>query len=123
MKKRTVFIGAILSVISLGQPLLVKTGLILSTAGMMLSVPKKVYAESAEFHTTRGNKKSVSGDHYGALSDYNKAIEINPSDATYYTVRGLINQILGDIKLACDDFRKGGYMGDKVGTKAVKRYC
>ena len=45
MKKRTAFIGAILSLISLGQPLIIKTGAVLSTTGLMLFLPRKVNAE------------------------------------------------------------------------------
>ena len=45
MKKRTAFIGAILSLIPLGQPLIIKTGVVLSTTGLIISVPEKVYAE------------------------------------------------------------------------------
>ena len=45
MKKRTAFIGAILSLIPLGHPLLIKTGVVLSTTGMILSAPEKVNAE------------------------------------------------------------------------------
>ena len=41
MKKRTAFIGAILSLIPLGQPLLIKTS-VLSTTGLMISFPEKV---------------------------------------------------------------------------------
>tara|TARA_Y200000002_G_scaffold256112_1_gene212468 strand:+ start:194 stop:568 length:375 start_codon:yes stop_codon:yes gene_type:complete len=123
MKKRTAFIGAILSLIPLGQPLIIKTSVVLSTTGLILSIPEKAQADSAEFFTNRGNKKGVSGDHYGAIADYNKAIEINPRDGTYYTVRGWIKNTLGDFKLACNDFRKGSYLGDQVGTKAFERYC
>lgn len=35
MKKRTAFSGAILSLIPFGQPFLIKTGLVLSTTGLM----------------------------------------------------------------------------------------
>ena len=44
MKKRTAFIGAILSLIPLGQTLFFKTGAVLSTTGLLLSVSDKVYA-------------------------------------------------------------------------------
>ena len=36
MKKRTAFIGAILSLIPFGQPLIIKTGIFLSTTGITI---------------------------------------------------------------------------------------
>jgi len=45
MKKRTAFISAILSLIPLGQPLIIKTGVAFSTTGLMLFLPRKVNAE------------------------------------------------------------------------------
>ena len=81
MKKRTAFIGAILSFIPLGQPLFIKTGVALSTTGLILSLPEKANAESAGFYFNRANDKAERGDHYGAISDYTKAIEINPNFA------------------------------------------
>ncbi len=90
MKKRIVFIGVILSLIPIGQPLLIKTSVVLSTAGIMLSLPEKVNAESADFYFNRALKKVYEGDYYGAISDYNKVIEIIPNDANAYYNRGNI---------------------------------
>ena len=84
MKKRTAFIGAILSFITLGQPLVIKTVVVLSTTGLILSLPEKVNAESSKFYFDRANEKANLGDNYGAISDYTKAIEIYPSDGAYY---------------------------------------
>ena len=84
MKKRTAFIGAILSLIPLGQPLLIKTGLVLSTAGLIISVTEKVNAETSTFYFSRAFEKAENGDHYGAISDYTKAIEINPNNEDAY---------------------------------------
>ena len=49
MKKRTAFLGAILSLIPLGQPLIIKTGVVLSTTGLMLAVSENVYARDSAF--------------------------------------------------------------------------
>ena len=75
MKKRTAFIGAILSLIALGQPLIIKTGVVLSSSVLMLSMPQKVNAESAEFYSNRGYEKIEEGDYYGAIADFNKLIK------------------------------------------------
>ena len=78
MKKRTAFIGAILSLIPFGQPLLIKTGVVLSTTGLILPVPEKVQAQSADFYIDRADKKFNDKDYYGAISEYNRALKINP---------------------------------------------
>ena len=57
MKKRTVFIGAILSLIPLGQPLLIKTGIALVTSKIIILNSDSAIAESAEFYNKRENQK------------------------------------------------------------------
>ena len=57
MKKRTAFIGAILSLIPLGQSLLIKTGVVLSTTGIIISHTETVFAKSQEFYIDRGKSK------------------------------------------------------------------
>ena len=49
MKKRTAFIGAILSLIPFGNPLLIKTGVVLSSSALMLSLPEIVNANDADY--------------------------------------------------------------------------
>ena len=50
MNKRTALIGAILSLIPISQPLLFKTGVALSSFAVILFVPEKVFANSADFY-------------------------------------------------------------------------
>ena len=57
MKKRTAFIGAILSLIPLGQPLLIKTSVVLSSSVVLFSLPEKVNAETAQFFLEKGIKE------------------------------------------------------------------
>ena len=106
MKKRTAFIGAILSLIPLGQPLIIKTGVVLSSSAVMLSLTKKVNAETSTFYFNRAFEKGNNGDHYGAISDFTKAIEINPSDANAYYNRGLSKNKLEDHYGAIADYSK-----------------
>ena len=96
MKKRTAFVGAILSLIPFGQPLIIKTGIVLSTTGFLLSVPEKVNARSADFYFNRANDKAESGDYYGAIADLSKVIEINPKDSDAYNNRGYFRRLIGD---------------------------
>ena len=106
MKKRTAFIGAILSLIPLGQPLIIKTGVVLSTTGLILSVPEKVNAADNSFYFNRAYEKAEKGDHYGAISDFTKAIEINPQYAKAYNNRGFSKTYLEDNYGAISDYDK-----------------
>ena len=117
MKKRTAFIGAILSLIPLGQPLIIKTGVVLSTTGFLLSVSEKVYARDNSYYFNRAYDKANRGDHYGAISDYTKAIEINPQYAKAYNNRGTAKRKIGDDKGACNDYKKAISFGNKETEK------
>ena len=106
MKKRIAFIGAILSLIPLGNPFLIKTGMVLSSSAVMLSLPEKVNADSADFYFNRAYDKGENGDHYGAISDYTKAIELDPNDAVAYYNRGYSKSELKDHYGAIADYTK-----------------
>ena len=70
MKNRTAFISAILSLIPLGQPLLIKTGISLSTLGLTTFVSEKVNAEfrNVDRFFKISNKRTEEGDYEGAVS-------------------------------------------------------
>ena len=106
MKKRTAFIGAILSLIPLSQPLIFKTGFSLSTVGLILSASQGVKAEDAEIYNTKGMKKHYENDHYGAISNYTKAIQMSPNVGEYYYNRGLSKNQIKDYEGAISDFTK-----------------
>ena len=106
MKKRTAFIGAILSLIPLGHPLILETGVLLSTTGLVLSVTEKVNAGSADFYFDRGFERGEIGDHYGAISDYTIVIEINPNNEKAYYNRGWNKSELKDYYGAIADYTK-----------------
>ena len=59
MKKRTAFIGAILSLIPLGQPLIIKNGVVLSTTGLIFFHAEKALANS-EPMTKASNLSTIS---------------------------------------------------------------
>ena len=123
MKKRTAFIGAILSLIPLGQPLIIKTGVFLSTTGLMLAVSENVYARNSAFFYNRGSDKAKKGDHYGAISDFNKALEMNPYSEIVFKNRGIAKEYLGDMKGACDDWRIAFSLGYEKAQQWVKNQC
>ena len=106
MKKRTAFIGAILSLIPLGQPLIIKTGAVLSTTGFLLSVSENVYAGDSSYFFNRAYEMGTRGDYYGAISDFTKAIEINPNNSRAYYNRGWNKAKLKDYYGAISDYNK-----------------
>ena len=106
MKKRTAFIGSILSLIPLGQPLLIKTGAVLSTTGFILAVSENVHAKDAAFYFNRAYDKNEKGDYSGAISDYTKALEINPQYADAYYNMGIAKYHLKDYYGAISDYTK-----------------
>ena len=87
MKKRTAFIGVILSLIPFGQPLLIKTGLVLSTAGMMLSLPEIVNANDADYYYDLARYNFNKGKFNEVISNLNTSITINPYFAAAYLAR------------------------------------
>ena len=111
MKKRTAVIGALVSLLPMGQPLVIGTGAALTSAAVMLAFPEKANAESAMFYFERALKKQNEGrDYYGAISDYNKAIEMQELStynlaAAYYN-RGKAKSDIKDYKEALSDFNK-----------------
>ena len=112
MKKRTAFIGAILSLISLGHPLIIKTGVVFSTTGLMFSFPEKMNAETFEYYFELAYEKGQKGDYYGAISDYTKAIEIDPNKSNAFINRSIVKETIGDIEGACLDAKKSVSLGD-----------
>ena len=87
MKKRTAFIGVILSLIPFGQPLLIKTGLVLSTTGMMLSLPEIVNANDADYYYDLARYNFNKGKFNEVISNLNTSIKINPYFAAAYLAR------------------------------------
>ena len=75
-KKRTAYVGAILSLIPLGQPLTIKTGVVLSTTRFLLSVSEKVSARDNSYYFDLAFNKGENGDYYGAIADYKKVISL-----------------------------------------------
>ena len=106
MQKRTAFISAILSLLPLGQPLFIKSGIVLSTTGFLLSFSEKVSARNFDYYFDRAYEKAENGDYYGAISDYTKAIEINPNYADAYYNRGNRKADLKDYYGAISDYTK-----------------
>ena len=106
MIKRTAFIGTILSLIPLGQPLIIKTGVVLSGSALVILMPEKVNAESAYFYDKQGFKEWNNNNFSAAIRNYNKAIEIEPNNALLYGKRGNCYYQLGDFYKAISDYNQ-----------------
>ena len=114
MKKRTAFIGAILSLIPLGQPLFLKTGLVFSTAGIMLSVPEKVNADNDIYFGERAIESFNNEDFSDALMNINKAIEIAPHNRYHFAMRAAIKGKMGNKSGGCKDLKKAILMSSQM---------
>ena len=109
MKKRITAIAAALSLVPIGQPLLVGTGAVLTSVGLMLSIPKIAEADTARFYEQRADEKFDDKDYYGAIADYLKAIEVNTEfEDTYYAFAriGRSQYYLKDYKSAIKNLTK-----------------
>ncbi len=113
MKKRITLMFAILTMNPLLQLAGIKTGLFLSTAGLMLSftsevnaTSKKLNPSSYEYHIEIGLEKSRKNDYEGAIEDFTKAIELNPDKDDAYIERGIAKYQLEDYEGAIEDFTK-----------------
>ena len=113
MKKRTAFIGVLFSLMPIGQPLVIGIGAVLTSASVILSVPLIALAENAEFYFNRAFDKEDAGDLKGAISDWDKAIDLLPSYDTSYFNRGLVKDRLGDWSGAISDYSKAIQINNK----------
>lgn len=59
----------------------------------------------------------------GAISDYNKAIELNPNYADAYNNRSIAKESIGDLNGACEDARKAISLGNESSVKWVSDNC
>lgn len=80
-------------------------------------------SQSAITYNNRGVNKFATGDYKNALLDYNKAIELNPKDASVYYNRGFAKANLGIVNEACLDWSKAGEMGYWKAYDTIKKYC
>lgn len=89
------------------------------------------WAQSSNDLYRSGNKKLSEGDNYGAILEYSKAIESNPSDPDYYYGRGISKVNLKDYREAILDFELAikldsthddAYMGRGVCMKALEQF-
>ena len=64
------------------------------------------FSQTAEDYFDRAYQKAENGDYYGSISDYTKALELNPDDADAYVNRGVAKRKLEDNYGAISDYTK-----------------
>lgn len=96
-----------------------KEDAIKSTEGVknqMTESSYKTYYES-------GYQKHNSGDFSGAISDFSKSIELNPSYSDAYNFRGMSRYKSGDNQGACSDWKHAAELGNASAGELAQRYC
>ena len=74
-------------------------------------------------YNNRGIAKRKFGDVQGSITDYNKAIEINPQLPDAYKNRGLAKELVRDLKGACADWKEASSLGDMNAAGWVRDQC
>ena len=115
----TAFAAALVLFLPIGRPLLV--GLTPAVGiGAGLLTTQAAFAQTANDWFDSGLAKAKRGDYQGAIDDYTRAIQINPNDAKAYSNRGIVLEIVGDLKGACTDWRKAAELGNTNAAKWVR---
>jgi len=73
---------------------------------LLLFIPLVSFGQTEEEYFNSGYDKAEAYDDYGAISDYTKAIELDPNYAKAYTNRGASKQKAKDYNGAISDFNK-----------------
>ena len=81
------------------------------------------HSQTAEEFFEKGIAKYDLQDYEGAISDFNKAIEINPNNAEAYYNRGFAKINLGQKDSGCLDLSKAGKLGCSQAYEAIKDFC
>ena len=71
----------------------------------------------------RGNAKSYLEDYYGAISDFNRIIEIDRNYVAAFKNRGINKEKIQDMKGACSDWRRAASLGDQDAQKWARNQC
>ena len=129
MKKRTAIVSAFFALMPLTQPLMYKTGLLLTSSVILISVSENAYANpplklrrakdsqgrTMKFYIERGYGKVKNGNRSGGNSDYSIAINMHENDPyggdIYHyqialTMRGISKLVMGNKRGACFDFSR-----------------
>jgi Flp pilus assembly protein TadD len=65
----------------------------------------------------------MSGDLVGAINDFTQAIGIDPKYGEAYLNRGIVKEMLRDMKGACTDWKKASELGVAAAENYVNNQC
>ena len=82
---------------------------------------RKGIGKSADEYLESGQSKLDNGDFYGAIDDWNKAIDINPQYADAYVNRGYAKEKLGDHQGAIANYTKAIQIDPQDALAYIKR--
>ena len=83
----------------------------------------KLKANNLEQIKSNFSTKFDKSDYEGALKEINKLIKLNPKKWQYFHDRGLSKYRLGDMKGACEDWKKAAELGDDDAEKFLRENC
>ena len=93
---------------------------LLITLALLISAVS--FGQTAEEYFNSGSDKHNLKDYNGAISDYNKAIEINPNLAVAYYNRAISKYFTNDLTGACEDANKTEELGQPF-ADMIKAAC
>jgi len=67
--------------------------------------------------------KLKSKENFGSITDFTKAIEIDPKNGNAYLNRGLIRIDMKNKVDGCSDLQMALYLGIKDAKKVIDQYC
>ena len=129
MKIKSLVFAACLSLIPIVKPLSIFTGVAISSAGLNLVAPEEVKADIISY-MNRAHRKTVEGNFEGAIADFTKAINMNPTNggvlSLAYEGRALNRLALNGIsdrKAICFDLRQASSLGSESATSTFYELC
>ena len=78
--------------------------------------------KDVDAYNNRGTAKVYLKNYYGAISDFSKAIELNPNYADAYNNRCISKYYTNDFNGACEDAKKSRSLGADA-TELIKAVC
>ncbi len=98
-------IATALSLIPLGEPIILKSVLVSSSA-VVISSTQKVFAEDGDSYLSSGREKHLNGNYIGAIKALSKAILIEPENIEAYRWRSFARYVVKDYEGAIFDLNK-----------------
>lgn len=76
---------------------------------LSLSLTQSIFSQNttiSQNHNDKAIDELIQGNNYTALYEINQALKINPKNANYYYIRGMILQKMNDLNKALVDYKK-----------------